>query len=123
MTRYARGTVVVRAARYGVVWTHDAAGLVLLDLCQPRDRLVHDVLLELSDLIACGAPVAHAVIRPQSARLVPAEGYQPVGAVPGATMCLVVQGMIRATRTAQTEARWSGHEAHRALARELCERR
>ena len=111
---FARGAVVTHGHRFGVVWSHDGRGLVILPIEQPDRLLVSDVLLELSDLIACGAPVAHAAIRPASCRRVRAESQVQVGTVPGATMCLVVRSLIRLTAEAQFAERWSGDRAHRS---------
>lgn len=117
MPRYLRGAVVMRGHRYGVVWSHDARGLVLLPIDRPDREGRGDVLLDLSDLIACGTPVAHAAIRPAPFGPVAPDRQVQVGTVPGPVMCRVVQALVRlAAETAAIE-RWSGDRAHQARER------
>lgn len=113
---FARGCVVSRGGQFGVVWADRGLSLDLLTVLQPEHRHLNDVLLELGDLIAMAAPIAHAVIRP-TVRTVRAEGQEPVGTVPGAVMCRVVVSMVREAANAAIAERWAGDRGHRREAK------
>lgn len=117
MTRFPRGAVVVRGGRYSVVWSDTSAGLILLPLIRPRASKLHDVPIEgLSDVIACNAPIAHAVIRPEPRRT-RETGHELAGTVPGATMCRVVQSLVRKASEAAIVAKWEADRRHQGYAR------
>ena len=112
MTRFARGAVVARDRRFGVVWLDDKAGLVLLPILRPKQAMRHDVELQLCDLIACGAPIDGAVLRPRCSSPVRRNGQLQVGTVPPALMCRVIRALVLVIADLDTETRWAMHRQH-----------
>lgn len=95
-----RGSVVLRARRYGVVWEVRAHDLVVLPILRPRRPDSADVPLDLAELAACRVPIADAVVRPAGIRTEERDA-QLVGEVPASAICRVVRGMIRAAGDAR----------------------
>lgn len=117
---FPRGCVVVRGGRYGVVWAAQDGYLVLLPVVDPVRAFSYDVTLDLAGLVACGVPIAGAVIRAWAHDPVPETGYRVAGTVPGTVMCQVVRGVIRTCQESVVHERWTAGRRHRAYARERC---
>ena len=111
-----RGAVVVRRARFSVVWDVSGEGLVLLPIIVPRTRWDYDVPLDLADLVGAGVTMAHSVVRPRRNEPIPHEGHKISGTLPGATMCRVVHMLVRAQQEAMHRAKWSNVDVQRTNA-------
>lgn len=114
MARLSRGAVVTRGHRYAVVWTHDAAGLVLLPIVPAEAERLSHVLIEGSEFFACGAPIAHAAVWVSPLRLSSDTGQSQIGQAPGGLMCRIVQTVVRMAAEQAAHDKWGGDRAHRA---------
>ena len=115
-----RGSVVLRAKRYCVVWDARGPELVVLPILCPRRPDSADVALDLADLIAGAIPIVGAAVRPAGARCEARHGLVHVGELPGETMCRVVAGVIRATGDARARQHDSFTRRQREHADDRC---
>lgn len=112
-----RGSVVLRAEQYGVVWTVLRGELVLLPIIRDDGQVRSgDVVLNLPELLAAAIAVPDARVRVDAACRALAEGQIHVGELVGTTLCRVVLAVARACHSAETEMRWTHERMHRAEA-------
>jgi hypothetical protein len=108
-----RGSVVLRAGRYSVVWDLRGADLAVLPLLLPHRPDCADVALDLAELVACGVPVARAVVRPSAMRQEPRRDALHTGDLPDDTIRRLAHGVIRAADDARARSYASCASRHR----------
>ena len=109
-----RGSVVLRAGWYSVVWDVRGADLVLLPVAKPgKRRHAHEVDLSLPDLLAGGIAVPDARVQAGAPIQTDAAGHVCTGTLQGAVLCRVVAAYARAYASARAEQTWEHERRHR----------